>query len=275
MKVRTVLITIVILVAAYLFIPPIVSENTELRCGVGNGLSEILLQQKKYDLANTTADWVLEKDPSNIGARALKVDALTGLEQYNDAAAIQTALVTDKGELATRTDWNTLAELNAQAGDIEGCVNAYERVVALYDTSSTGTQAMETDTVQSVYCQKGSVLVKLQRYDEAIACYTTVVEMNPSNAHAWIGLGDAYLFKSMYDQGQLKDMYKELGKAPAKRDSSVEKMDIPSYSSHRKAVEAYHQAVEIDPLVYPLVAAKILGSYEKTVNSYQDILENM
>ena len=275
MKVKNILILIAIIVVAYIFIPPIICENTELRSGIGNGLSEILLNQNNYDLTMSTTDWVLEKDPCNVGALEQKVEALSGLEQYEDAAEIKTYLVAEKGVNATKIDWNSLAELNAKAGNIEGCVDAYEQVVAMSDPTSMDIQAMETGAVQHAFCEKGSVLIKLQRYDEAIACYNSVIDMNPSNTNAWIGIGDAYLFKSMYDQGRLKDMYKELGKTPAERDKSVQRMDIPSYSSHRKALEAYQQAVEIDPLIYPLVATKILGSYEDTVNSYQEILEGM
>lgn len=275
MKIKNILILFIIIVVAYIFLPPIICENTELRAGIGNGLSEILLNQNNYNLTISTTDWVLEKDPCNTAALEHRVDALAGLERYDDAAEIKTYLVAEKGVNATRTDWNTLAELNAHAGNIEGCVDAYEQVVATYDTSSPDLEGMNTDTMESVYCQKGSVLIKLQRYDEAIACYNSAIDLNPSNTQAWIGLGDAYLFKSMYDQGQLKDMYKELGKAPAERDPSVQKVSMPSYTSHRKAIEAYQKAVEIDPLIYPLVATKILGSYEKTVSGYQEILESM
>lgn len=275
MKVKNILLLILIIVIAYIFLPPIICENTEIRSGIGNGLSEILLNQHNYNLTMSTTDWVLEKDPCNTAALEHRVDALAGLERYDDAAEIKAYLVAEKGENATRTDWNTLAELNAQSGNIEGCVDAYEQVVATYGTSAPDQETMDKSTMESVYCQKGSVLIKLQRYDEAIDCYNSAIDMNPSNTQALIGLGDAYLYKSMYDQGQLKDMYKELGKAPAERDPSVQKISMPSYTSHRKAIEAYQQAVEIDPLVYPLVATKILGSYEKTVSGYQEILEGM
>lgn len=99
--------------------------------------------------------------------------------------------------------------------------------------------------------------------------------MDPSNTDGRIGLGDAYLIKPLYDQDRLKDMYKEHGKEPSERDPTVQNMDRPSFTSHRKAVDAYQKAVEIDPLVYPAVAARIMGSYEKTVGSYQGILESM
>ncbi|WFN33536.1 tetratricopeptide repeat protein [Methanogenium sp. S4BF] len=254
-----------------------ISENTELRSGIGNGLSEVFLEQKKYDMAVASAEWVLETNPSDIGAREKKADALASLEQYEEAAAIQQSVVTDKGAGATLDDWNKLAGLNAKAGNIESCVDAYETVLFMYDTPYAGGGAAsgEPDSYQRLTCEKGAILIKLQRYDEAIACYQSAVDMNPSDASAWIGLGDAYLFQSLYDQGQLADLYADLGKAPPERDSSVQKMTSSSFEAHRKAVDAYQKAVEIDPLVYPAVAAKIMGSYEKTVNSYQDILESM
>jgi len=274
MKVKTLLIIVAVIAFACIVIPPAVSENTELRSGLGNALAGNMIEQKKYDLAVMATDWVLEADSSNIEARERKVDALCGLEEYESASEMQKYIVADKGSLAGKEDLYKLAELSAKSGNLAECVDAYEMVVDMYSTSSPDEQTADGAAASSYY-EKGAVLVKLQRYDEAIASYNSVIEINPSSSKAWIGLGDAYLYKSLYDQGQLRDMYKELGKAPSERDSSVKRMDISSFESHRKAVEAYQKAVEIDPLVYPAVAAKIMGSYEKTVSSYQDILENL
>ena len=273
MKVKTLLIIIAVIAFACIVIPPAVSENTDLRSGIGNALAGNLIEQKKYDLAVMATDWVLEADSSNLEAREIKVDALCGLEEYESASEMQKYIIADKGPLTDKSDLYKLAELNVKSGNLAECVEAYEVIVAMYALPSADTAG--ADEISCAYYEKGSVLVKLQRYDEAIACYNSVIEVNPSDSKAWIGLGDAYLYKSLYDQGQLKDMYKELGKAPSERDSSVKRLDISSFESHRKAVEAYQKAVEIDPLVYPAVAAKIMGSYEKTVSSYQDILENL
>ncbi|MDE4907809.1 tetratricopeptide repeat protein [Methanogenium marinum] len=274
MKVRTILIIIAILAIAYVLIPPEIYEQSDVRSEIGNGLSEILVGTNKYDLAIMASDWVLETNNSNIGARENKVDALTGLEQYEAAIEIQKNLVADKGAQTTKTDWTKLAELNAKAGNFGDSVDAYEMLVTMYDCSPTDAQSGETSDLMRSYSEKGALLIKLQRYDEAIACYNSAVDLEPSSTAAWIGLGDAYLYKSMYDQGQLKDMYKELGKKPSERDSSVNRIDISAVNSNRKAVEAYQKAVEIDPLVYPFVVTKIMGSYKKTVSGYQDILEN-
>jgi tetratricopeptide (TPR) repeat protein len=275
MKVKTLLIIIAVIAFACIVIPPAVSENTELRSGIGNALAGNLIEQKKYDLAVMTTDWVLEADSSNLEARELKVDALSGLEEYELASEMQKYIIADKGASADKSDLYRLAELDLKSGNLAECVEAYEVIISMYDLPPADAVTAGSDEVSCSYYEKGSVLLKLQRYDEAIACYNSVIEANPSDSKAWIGLGDAYLFKSLYDQGQLKDMYKELGKTPSERDSSVKRMDISSFESHRKAVEAYQKAVEIDPLVYPEVAAKIMGSYEKTVSSYQDILENL
>ncbi|UUX91273.1 tetratricopeptide repeat protein [Methanoplanus endosymbiosus] len=273
MKVKTILIIIAVIAFACIVIPPAISENTELRSGIGNALAGNLIEQNKYDLAVMTTDWVLEADSSNIEAREMKVDALCGLEEYESASEMQKFIIADKGALADKSDLYKLAELSAKSGDLAECVEAYEMVVDMYDFSSMGADTVEGEDETS-YHEKAAVLVKLQRYDEAIACYNSVLEINPSSSKAWIGLGDAYLYKSLYDKGQLKDMYKELGKVPSERDS-VKRIDFSSFESHRRAVEAYQKAVEIDPLVYPAVAAKIMGSYEKSISSYQDILENL
>ncbi len=274
MKLKIIFTIVVAIAIAYILIPPDVYQETDVRSGIGNGISEILIEMEQYDLAIMTSDWVLETNTSNIDAWEKKVDALAGLEQYENATEIQKYLVADKGALTTIKDWTKLAKLHAKAGNFGESVDAYETLVTMYDLSPTDAQSLETSSLMRSYSEKGALLIKLQRYDEAIACYNSAVDLEPSNAAAWIGLGDAYLFKSMYDQGQLKDMYKELGRTPSKRDSSVKKMDMSAVNSNRKAVEAYQKAVEIDPFVYPFVVTKIMGSYEKTVGSYQEILEN-
>ena len=270
----TILIIIAILAIAYVLIPPEIYEQSDVRSEIGNGLSGALVGMNKYDLAIMASDWVLETNTSDIGARENKVDALTGLEQYEAAIEMQKNLVADKGSQTTKTDWTKLAEMNAKAGYFGESVDAYEMLVAMYDCSPKDAQSGETSDQMRSYSEKGTLLIKLQRYDEAIACYNSAVELEPSSTAAWIGLGDAYLFKSMYDQGEIQDMYKELGKKPSKRDSSVKKIDMSAVNSNRKAVEAYQKAVEIDPFVYPFVVTKIMGSYKKTVGNYQDILEN-
>ncbi len=274
MKIRTILIIIIAILVAYILIPPDVYKETDIQSGIGNGLSGILIGVEKYDLAMMTSDWVLEANTSNIEARELQVDALTGLEQYEAAIEMQNNLVADKGAQTTKTDWTKLAQLNAKAGNFGDSVDAYEMLVTMYDCSPTDEPSGETSDLMRSYSEKGALLIKLQRYDEAIACYNAAVDLEPSSSAAWIDLGDAYLFKSMYDQGKLKDMYKELKKKPSEQDPSVKRIDMSTVNSNRKAVEAYQKAVEIDPLVYPFVVTKIMGSYEQTVGNYQDILEN-
>jgi len=267
MKLWQILLAIIAVLILVIVGPSILSLNPDLKEGIGVGLAGSFQESGKNDLALSMCDWVLEDSPYSKEALKVKVEVLTETGNMDEALALQKTVVYNTPEGATPDDWNTLADLSLKSGDTGGAVDAYNMVEKYYNLEYAEDPG-DPDTLKN----RGMVLIKLQRYDEAIDCYNEMTEAEPENTDAWIGLGDAYLFKSLYDQGQLVDLYADLG-----RDSSarVNKYSMNSFESNRKAVEAYNKAVEIDPFVYPLISAKILGNYQKTIENYQDILENL
>ncbi|MBN1432348.1 MAG: tetratricopeptide repeat protein [Methanomicrobiaceae archaeon] len=267
MKVWQILLVIVVIITVIILVPALLSANPGLKAGIGVGLAENFLDSGKDDLALSMCDWVLEDSPDNRDALSIKVKVLTRAGNIEDALVLQRQIVYENPSGASPEDWNSLAVLSMKSGNTSEAVDSYSILEKYYDRNYNA----NPDETGILYRQ-GVVLIKLQRYDEAIDCFDRMTKLEPESTDAWIGLGDAYLFKSMYEQGQLVDLYADLGKDPSAR---VEKYTTTSFESNRKAVEAYNKAVEIDPLIYPLVAAKIMGSYQKTVESYQDILENL
>jgi tetratricopeptide (TPR) repeat protein len=266
MKLWQILLAIAVIIILLFLGYGFVSGNSDLRSDVGVGLAGSFLDSKKYDLALSTCEWVLEDSPDNRDALSVKAKILTETGDLEGALEIQRYVVYEIPEEATKEDWQNLAALNMKSGNTSEAVDAYEMLEEYY-----ARMYIEDPAADSLYKQ-GQVLIKLQRYDEAIDCYLKMTALESESSRAWIGLGDAYLFKSMYEQGQLKDLYADLGKDPSDR---VEKYNINAYQSNIKAIEAYNKAVELDPLAYALVASKVMGSYQQSIESYQDILEGL
>ncbi|WP_048149571.1 tetratricopeptide repeat protein [Methanolacinia paynteri] len=240
--------------------------KSDLKTDIGVGLAESFHDSKKYDFALSMCEWVLEDEPDNRDALAVKAKILTETGNQDEALELQRYIVYDIPEEATKEDWQNLASLTIKAGNTSEAVDAYGKLEEYY------TQMYIEDPTADTLYSRGQVLIKLQRYDEAIDCYLKMTALEPNSSKSWIGLGDAYLFKSMYEQGQLKDLYADLGKDPSER---VNKYNFNAYQSNMKAVEAYNKAVELDPLAYALVASKIVGSYQQSIENYQDILEGL
>ncbi|WOF17108.1 tetratricopeptide repeat protein [Methanoplanus sp. FWC-SCC4] len=267
MKIKTLIYIVLILIILSIAVPSLISSNPDLKKSTALSIADFGLENKKYEWSLSACDWMLEDSPYDSEILKRKVAVLTILEDYEGALENQRIIQELSPLDMTKEDWHNLAVLNARTNNTKDSVDSYEQVL-----KSCELMLKTSPDDSSAIMEKADVLIKLQRYDEAIEAYNVVINEEPSNAGAWIGLGDAYLFKSMYLQGQLKDMYKELGRAPSGEKTGY---DMSSFESHRKAVESYNKAVEIDPLSYPMVAAKIMGGFEKTVSGYQDILKNL
>ncbi|MDD4126836.1 MAG: tetratricopeptide repeat protein [Methanomicrobium sp.] len=247
----------------------VISSNSELKTGFGIYIADYGLENDRYDWSMSACDWVLEENPNNPDVLKRKVKLLMRLERYDEAYSLQRTVV-ESEDTVTVSDWETLGLLGVKNGDYKVAVSAYES--ALLDINAV---EISGSSLRSEYLdEKASLLIKLQRYDEAVFVYNSLIENNPDNASLWVSLGDAYLYKSLLANGQLKDMYNTLNLEKPVRTSSAS-FDMSAFESHRKAIDAYNKAVELDPMIYPLIAAKILGNYEKTINSYQDILKGL
>ncbi|MDD3977062.1 tetratricopeptide repeat protein [Methanomicrobium antiquum] len=268
MKVKSVIYLTFILFLIFFGIFVIVSSNNELRAGTGIYIADYGLENNRYEWGISACDWALEDNPENNEILIRKVKLLAALERYDEAYMLQKKVISGDASKAV-SDWERLGYLGVKTGDYKGAVLAYESALSCtIEEEKSGKMDISDNE------KKADLLIKLQRYDEAILIYQSLVEKEPENPSIWIGLGDAYLYKSLLASGQLKDMYSTLSlERPEEKKSAS--FDMSSFESHRKAVDAYNKAVELDPMVYPIIAAKILGNYEKTINNYQDILKGM
>lgn len=266
MKLWQIALVIAVMIILVFLVSGFISGDSDLKSDIGSGLAENFLDSEKYDLALTMCEWVLEDEPDNRDALSVKSKILTETGDLDQALEIRKHIVYDIPEEATKEDWQSLAALSMKVGNTSDAVDAYSELEEYYTR-----MYIDDPTTDTLY-NRGQVLIKLQRYDEAIDCYLKMTNLEPEDSKSWIGLGDAYLYKSMYEQGQLKDLYADLGKDPSER---VEKYNFNAYQSNMKAIDAYNEAIKLDPLAYALVASKIVGSYQQSIENYQDILENL
>jgi len=130
------------------------------------------------------------------------------------------------------------------------------------------------------YFNRGFILEKLGRPEEALAVYTKTINANPKNAGAYINRG-AILEKLGRTEDALAD-YTKAGEVALKNDIAAVAYNnkgatLVSIGKYKEAVAAYTHAIEIDPrnaIAYNnrSVALNLLGRLEgTTVNSNKTI----
>jgi tetratricopeptide (TPR) repeat protein len=244
----------------------IISSNTELKTSAGLSVADYGLNNNRYEWGLSACNWVLEDSPYNTDELKLKINLLKALERYGEAYSVQKTLLSFVGSGSlTPDEWEDAAWLYIKNGDYPGAISAYEKILSQY-ADVLKENPSDADTL----AEAGSVLINLQRYSEAAGVYNSVLEDDPENAEAWIGLGDAYLYNSLLKSGKIENIYSVNGlKKPRSQEIST-----GAAASQLKAVAAYKKAVEIKPLLFPRVAAKMAGSFQSSVSSYSDIVEN-
>ncbi|MBN2733744.1 MAG: tetratricopeptide repeat protein [Methanomicrobiaceae archaeon] len=270
MKVKTVIYTVFILLLLYFAVSTVIASNQGLKEQTAVLIADYGLENDRYEWGLSACDWVLEDSPYNTEILKRKAKLLAAAGEYEKALSVQESLVLYSPESMSADDWDTLGGLYVQTGDYKNAYLSYDEALAGYGSNSVSDSQEEYADAM----EKAELLLKLQRYDEAVDVYNSVIEADPENTAAWIGIGDAYLYKSLLTEGQIEDMYASLDITRSK-DSGMKESATDALKSHKKAIDAYNKAVEINPMLYPVVAGKILGNYEKTISSYQDILEGL
>jgi len=270
MKVKTILIIVGVIIIGYIGVNIFIDSNTDFSKSVISDTSilasDACIEMKQYDSAVYFADLALMKNESDTRALERKINAYTELSEYDRALdSYDHILEVNNGELTTEM-WLGKGKLHARLGQDEMFVNCYEEAIGDYSEIMAENPGGNTTLIQM-----GSLLGKLQRYDEALDCYDALLERDQKNAAVWIGKGDAHFYKFLKEQGKLRDLYKNM----TSRKEIKNDVSFNPYDCHRQAIECYKKAVELDPMCYPLVVAKILGTYEETIEGYQDILEDL
>jgi|GEM_PF-3798420 len=274
MRVFSIILVLLILGAGVFGTMTVTSANPEVVDDVmveGNLIfAEIYTQTERYESAIEHCDAVLASDPENTRALELKTECLTELGRYTEALDSGNKFLSLRPEAATPEMLSRMGGLNLKAGEYAGALPCYDAAAKGYDEML----ALSPDDI-SLLKEKAILLVKAQRYDEAEGCYDSIIALEPDNAYAWIGKGDTSLFRGMVEGGQIEDIHIMSDPSAAHNQERMQATDMTAaFQSHQKAMKCYQKASEIDPGLYPLVAAKIMGTYEESINSCQDILDN-
>lgn len=113
-------------------------------------------------------------------------------------------------------------------------------------------------------------LLSQGRYTEAIADLDSLVAAYPENAEARVYRGDAYLFISMQHDADMRSMKG----ADQILSSGGEHARLAS-NAYQKASEDYMKAMELNPLLTPVVTAKMMAQYQSQVETFGMILGSL
>jgi len=192
---------------------PAAVKGAVQRAEVQGLLSEAYMVDKQYEKAVLGYQDVLKEDPKNAKARVGIADILSWEKKYDASIAeYQKALAADPGNLAIM---EKIAQVSMWKGDFPAAVAAYREILKIdQDRLSAIISLAEILTWQKGYPEAIGLLetaLAMQRdertlllyaealsyakeYSKAIAAYTEVLTMDPSNVKAQRQLAEVYLW---------------------------------------------------------------------------------
>jgi len=146
-------------------------ENGEpINVQAAMGLFNIEMEQKRYEDALVTAQWLMRKDPESLHTYFELAAAYARLERFEEAKkALREGLKLSKGNLAI---YSQLAELCRLQGDREGEIAVYREVLAIYPHHH--------GTLRELV----NVQVDLDRLDDAMATLGEIIEFYPEDVNS-------------------------------------------------------------------------------------------
>lgn len=137
--------------------------------------------------------------------------------------------------------------------------------------------ANPSDTVPVV--ASGDLMYADAQYQSAIRYYEKALGLNRNDANVWIKKGDAYLAESIIEMQGMREQYKSLtASRPGSPQSvsGISTMDaFRSTESYREAINAYNEAIRIDPMCSVEISGRVLASTQVLVGTYQGILDDL
>ena len=199
-------------------------------------LSEAYVRNKQYAEAQPILEEILKADPQNATALTLLGDLLMGQEKFAEAVdaytkawqkspttdvqlklaqALAAAGRTDEAirryqDLIQRSPYNAQARLGyadllLAQGETEKALEEYQNALRFASDVETKEKAarkiveLKPDDI-TMRMRLASYLREQYKYDGAIAQYEAVLQLDPQNLEAIIGLGDCYVPKTQYDK---------------------------------------------------------------------------
>ncbi len=135
--------------------------------------------------------------------------------------------------------------------------------------------ANPNDTVPVVI--SGDLRYSSGDYQSAIGYYEKALGMNREDAEVWIRKGDACLAISVVEMEKMRKQYRSLtDNDPITMESDAQTMDaFRSTESYRQAIDAYNEAIKIDPFTSVEISGRVLASTQALLTTYQGILDDI
>ncbi|TAJ44686.1 tetratricopeptide repeat protein [Methanofollis fontis] len=258
MKLKWVLLLMIVVAAGAFYVQERSSEDPEFINSTvsdsGTAVAGTLNAVGLHDAAVIWVDTVTPLAPADTELLRQKGSALTALGNYEEASACYDLLIIENTSDATALAGKAIAAY--RLGDMNTSYACALDAIAI-DPSDLG--ALE---------RAGAASIGLGRYEEAVEYYDQIVTISPGDTDAWIQKGDALLSISILMEQEMKTMYSDLGKEGV----TVGILDIDPYM---EAMECYNRAISLDPKVAPMLASRMLARSQMTINTCQEILENL
>jgi tetratricopeptide (TPR) repeat protein len=258
MKLKWIILILLVVAASWVYLSDKTSQDPEF---VGSTLSNTstaaagaLISVGQYDAAVVFADLALPVVTADQDLLMAKGKALSALGRDAEASACYDQILSEDPDTA---------------GALAGKATALFRMGDMESSYAYAMDALAIDETDLAALERaGAASLNLGRYAEAADYYDQIVTLKPDEAAAWIRRGDALLSISILMEEEMKTQFSNLGKPGA----TMNALNIDPYM---EAMECYNRAISLDPMVAPMLATRMIARSQMTINTCQDILENL
>lgn len=141
------------------------------------GLAHLLINEKRYADAQPLVEAALRRDPADPALNAQLASILNG--QGKQAESLEVLENLHKLQPTSPSVTLMLADADLQAGKLDEADALYQQLLA------------QTPNDPALLDARGQVLIRLQRYPEAIASFRKAVAVRADDADAWSGIAFA------------------------------------------------------------------------------------
>ncbi|MDD5142217.1 tetratricopeptide repeat protein [Methanoregula sp.] len=124
----------------------------------------------------------------------------------------------------------------------------------------------------------GNILYENGEYEASLRYFEKALDLDRESAAIWVRKGDANLAIAIADMQKMRRQYRTLT-AGSQKDTTeypATEMDaFKSTQSYRDAMEAYNQAIKLDPLMSVEISAHVLAATQSLVEMYDGILDDI
>jgi tetratricopeptide (TPR) repeat protein len=145
--------------------------------GANAGLAHLLIDQKRYSDAQAVVEGALRRDPADPVLNTQLAAILNAEGKPADALAVLEKL--HKLEPDSRSVATMLADADFQAGNLDEADALNQQLLA------------QAPNDPALLDARGQILIRRQRYDEAIAAFRKAVAARPEDVDAWSGIAFA------------------------------------------------------------------------------------